>query len=261
MEYIKSNCVKCGKEYSKLLLDSFGRIDFSDVEDSGLCQFCSEAESKTETDSLISDYLSDEKDNVRLCDGMRIRNEFYNATLENFKAETESQKLALELSRKMVAGGLKKLVLMGGNGVGKTHLGCAVLKRLGGKRYSAYELSALYRECYSPKAKKTELEVMKELSDLPCLMIDELGRTKGSEAEQNFMSLLIDELHTKGKSIIVTTNKIRKSDCQYAKQNAANCLNCQRGLCIERFLDNDALSRLSQNAGKVTVTGKDFRRQ
>lgn len=144
---------------------------------------------------------------------LRIREEFRNKTLDNYNAETDSQKQALQACKDLINGKIKKVILMGGNGLGKSHLGNSVLKELGGIRYTAYELSCLYRQCYSYNSKMSEMDLINELAHYPFMFIDEVGRTKGSEAEQNFFSAVIDELHTRGKKLMLVTNKIRKQDC------------------------------------------------
>lgn len=259
---MRTTCPKCLNVYESFnIAEKFGiKIPEGASSMSG-CPYCSE-KAKYEFEESET-YQAERKENelIARCEKYRIRPEFYHKTLDNFDPETETQKQALDAAKKVVSGDLKKLVLFGKNGVGKTHLLNAILYKLGGIRYTAYELFALYRECYSAKPRYRELELIEKLTtEYPCFYVDELGRTKGSEAELNFMSQFVDELHTRGKTIIMATNKIRMAECPLYCANKENCTNCQLNKCIERYLDNDVLSRLSENAEKITVVGRDRRR-
>ena len=106
----------------------------------------------------------------------------------------------------------------------------------------------------------TETEYLNSFKKEKCVVIDELGRTKGSESEINFLSWFIDEMHTNGIKLVFTSNKIRKKDCYGYIQNPENCTNCTKNLCIERFLGNDSISRLSSKSKIITVIGEDYRR-
>lgn len=253
-------CEKCGNPYNVVNLKNIIPGVQDDLEST--CPFCRKKEIDGEFQKEMESEEMQKSNRISRCEKFRIREEFYFKTLDNYNAETASQKQALEAARKVVNGDCKKLILMGGNGIGKSHLENAILYILGGIRYTAYELFALYRECYSPKARFTELQLIEKLTTAyKCFMIDEVGRTKGSEAELNFMSLLVDELHTRGKVILMNSNKIRKTECPAYLQNKENCKNCTNCKCIERYLDNDILSRLSENSIKIQMSGKDYRRQ
>lgn len=259
---MRVTCNKCGQVYESFnIAEKFG-IEFPEnVSSMSGCPYCSE-KAKYEFEESET-YQAERKENelIAKCEKYRIRPEFYHKTLDNFNPETESQKQALAAAKKVVSGDLKKLILFGKNGVGKTHLLNAILYQLGGIRYTAYELFALYRECYSAKPRYRELELLEKLSsEYKCFFVDEVGRTKGSEAELNFMSQFIDDLHTKGKTIVMATNKIRMSECSLFCKDKENCKTCQLNQCIERYFNNDVLSRLSENAEKITVIGRDRRR-
>ena len=103
------------------------------------------------------------------------------------------------------------------------------------------------------------MQFLESLLDYDCLLIEELGRTKGSDAELNFLSLLIDEYHTQGKQLIFTSNKIKMSDCE-GYQNK-KCKNCIDKKCFEKFFELDALSRLAQNSQIISLKGEDWRRK
>jgi DNA replication protein DnaC len=176
-----------------------------------------------------------------------IEPEFFNVSLEDYKAETENEEKALKACKDLLEGKIKKVLLLGNNGTGKTMLADALAIKLHGVRVTMYELSAKIREGYSKN--KSELEIINALLSYPFIAIDEIGRTKGSEAELNWLSYLIDKAHTRGVRLLLISNK---------KQ--AHSLPKERlGEAIEYFLPNDAISRLRQNSVIVEVDGRDRR--
>ena len=154
---------------------------------------------------------------------------------------------------------ITKLVLLGGNGVGKTHLASALVKKHNGLLITAYEMFATYRACFSGKT--SELDVIKKFSKLPLLAIDEYGRTKGSEAEENFMSAIIDNRHSNNLPTLILSNLIRKRDCLHYQNNKEACKtrNCKG--CLEMWLTSDLISRLREDTEVIVIEGEDYRRK
>jgi DNA replication protein DnaC len=191
---------------------------------------------------------------LRFC---RIEPEYYSATLENYIPRNETQQTALDMVKALVSEykergeeyvPLKhgKLIISGHNGLGKTHLAAAAVKALRGQIWTMYEISAHIRTGYSRKAEKTELEIIAGLARLPLLAIDEIGRSKGKEAEMNWLSILVDKRHSRGLPIILLTNKPFRKDCA-------------SGLCLEDFVDTDIISRFRDGGSRVTLMGDDYR--
>ena len=118
---------------------------------------------------------------------------------------------------------------------------------------------ATYRGCFSGKT--SELEVIKKFSKIPLLAIDEYGRTKGSEAEENFMSQIIDNRHSNNLPTLILSNLIRKRDCVFYMTNNNACKDCQRNNCLESRLTKDVISRLRENSKVVLIEGEDYRRK
>lgn len=176
-----------------------------------------------------------------------IEREHINASLENYKAENESEKNALESARELAEGRLKKLILLGNNGTGKTHLACALVRKLGGIRITMFELSARIRAGYSRG--ESELDILDELLAYPFIALDEIGRTKGSESEKNWLSYLLDKAHTRGIPLLVISNR------QMARSLSAD----RKNEAFEFYFDNDVISRLRQNSRIVEVHGRDRR--
>lgn len=178
-----------------------------------------------------------------------IEPEFFDKSFDDFISKTESQKKALEAVKKMVSEKHGKIVLIGANGVGKTMLASIATKKLGGMIYSMYEISVMIRQSYTIKANRSELEIVNELASVPFLAIDELGRTKGSETEQNWLSYILDKRHTRKLPFMLLSNGHFKKFCKEG--------GCPR--CFENFVDNDVLSRLHEDSTVIMIDAPDNR--
>lgn len=176
-----------------------------------------------------------------------IEPEFFNATLDNYKAESPSEHEALRAARDMAEGKVSKILLLGSNGVGKTHLADALALQLNGVRITMFELSARIRAAFNRG--ESEIDVLNRFLKYQFIAIDEIGRTKGSEAEKNWISYFLDKCHTRGIRVMLISNR----------HTAKNLPEDRRGEAIEYYFDNDVISRLRQSTKIVEVTGRDRR--
>lgn len=178
-----------------------------------------------------------------------IEPEFFDYELKDFVPTSKSQEKAKTAVEKMITDKKGKVVLLGANGVGKTMLASIAAKTLGGKLYTMYEISTMIRQSYTVKAEKSELEIVNELASIPFLAIDELGRTKGSESEQNWLSYILDKRHTRNLPFMLLSNSHLIKDCP------------QKGCpkCFQNFMDTDILSRLRQNSVVIVISADDIR--
>lgn len=179
-----------------------------------------------------------------------IEPEYYNATIDTYQADTPEQVKAVQTVKRLIVGEIQQIVMTGSNGTGKTHLAIAAVKELKGKIYTMYEITTRIRQSYSPRADETELEIVDELARLPMLAIDEVGRTKGSDAELNWLSYIIDKRHTRGLPTIIISNKhVRKY-----------CPNGGCPDCLENYLSGDVMSRLTDNGVLLQFGWADWRK-
>ena len=183
---------------------------------------------------------------------MKERNielEFWTKSIADYKAQCQEQSRALACVKRMIAQKTGKIIILGSNGVGKTMLGSIAVKELGGKILSMYELSGMIRHSYKDNAERDEFEIVNELASIPLLVIDEMGRTKGSEAEMNWLSYILDKRHVRRLPFMLLANTHLKRDCK-----AKGCRKC-----FENYVDNDVLSRLRQDTEIITIIAPDYR--
>lgn len=231
-------CEKHGK-YQSEPIQLFGRT----ISETG-CPICTQEEEAAE--KKRQEELQKELHHQALI-ARGIEPEFFGATLNNYKAESPSELEALQAARDLAAGKLNKVLLLGSNGVGKTHLADALALQLGGIRITMFELSARIRAAYNRN--ESELDVLDRLLKYQFIAIDEIGRTKGSDAEKNWLSYLLDKCHTRGVRVMLISNR----------HTAKNLPEDRRGEAIEYYFDNDVISRLRQSSKIVEVTGRDRR--
>ena len=181
---------------------------------------------------------------------MNIEPEYCGATIDTYQADTPEQVKAVQTVKRLIAGEIQQIVMTGSNGTGKTHLAIAAVKELKGKIYTMYEITTRIRQSYTARADETELEIVDELARLPMLAIDEVGRTKGSDAELNWLSYIIDKRHTRGLPTIIISNKhVRK-----------HCPNGGCPDCLENYLSGDVMSRLTDNGVLLQFNWADWRK-
>lgn len=185
---------------------------------------------------------------------MNIENEFWGKTIDDYQPLCEAQQKAKDAVKRMIERRRGKVILLGNNGAGKSHLGNAAVSALGGKVLTIYEINAMIRQSYSALAKQTELEIVQELSSVPMLFLDEFGRTKGSKFEMDWLSFVLDKRHQRGLPFMLASNGHLKRDCPHGKNYCENC--------FENYLGEDILSRLRQDTEVVTLyDAPDYRRR
>lgn len=173
-----------------------------------------------------------------------IEPEFFNATLENYIPENESEKKALKAAQLMASGKLKKILLIGKNGVGKTHLVSALAKIKNGRVITMFQFSSMLRAGYNKR--KTEIETIEdELLIYDLIVIDEYGLSKCSEMELNSLAYLVDKCHTRNKCIVLVSNLFTSKSAQSD--------------AIENYIPNAVISRFRCNSAIIEVVGRDRR--
>jgi DNA replication protein DnaC len=180
---------------------------------------------------------------------MNIAPRFYGANFDNFNAYNAELRGHLETCRKFAENPDGKLVMLGENGNGKTHLAVSVLKAVGGVIYNAFEIGVKLRQSYEGDPK--EWEVFDELCTVPLLVIDEVEKVKDSESKQNWMSYVVGKRYDRLLPIVFITNCHSQKDCREPKKPCYHCL--------EYHLENDVLSRIIEDGIIMNFNSGDYR--
>jgi DNA replication protein DnaC len=144
-----------------------------------------------------------------------IPKRYQHCTLGNFTAYNESLQRAVAQARR-VADSFpdvsKGLFLEGQPGVGKTHLGVAVLKQAiqttgaRGLFYDTRDLLRVIRSTYDPATRTTELDVLRPVMNAELLVLDDLGAEKTSEWVDETMNLIVNTRYNERRLTIFTSN-------------------------------------------------------
>ena len=214
-------------------------------------RICPRCEGEQDKEREIEKQAKEEENRKQRIRDMNIEPMFIDATIENFIARTPELEKAVESVKRLIAGEIQQIVMTGKNGTGKTHLAVAAVKALSGKILSMYEITTRIRASYTSLARETELQIVDELAWANMLAIDELGRTKGSDAETNWLSYIIDKRHSRSLPTIIISNKHVRKDC--INHGCENCL--------ENYISEDIMSRLTEGGVLLRFTGEDWRKK
>lgn len=225
---------------------------FNGSESTPICPLCEKEELEKQKKLEEEQEITREKEKLyALYQQENIEKEYWDKSIDDIKPYTESQRQAVNAVKRLIERKKGKIVLLGGNGTGKTHLGSMAVKALGGFIYSMYEITTMIRQSYTIKAERSELEIVKELASAPMFVMDEIGRTKGSDAEMNWSSYFLDKRHTRDLPFMLLSNRHLARDCPNGKDG------CEK--CFERAFDNDVLSRLCEDTQIITINAPDHR--
>ncbi|MCI8621507.1 MAG: ATP-binding protein, partial [Clostridia bacterium] len=134
---------------------------------------------------------------------------------DNFEPNNSNRKAFNNLknySEKLVNGIEKKgLILVGNNGVGKTHLACSIANKLieNGTPViygTLINLLAELRNSYDIDNNISEMEIIKLYENVNLLIIDDLGKEKPSEWGLEKLFTIINSRYEKSLPVIITTN-------------------------------------------------------
>ena len=144
-----------------------------------------------------------------------IPKRYQHCTLDNFTAYNESLEHAVVKARRVADAfpvNTRGLLLEGQPGVGKTHLGVAVLKQViqkSGARglfYDTRDLLRVIRSTYDASIRTTELEVLRPVMTADLLVLDDLGAEKTSEWVEETMNLIVNTRYNERRLTIFTSN-------------------------------------------------------
>jgi DNA replication protein DnaC len=167
---------------------------------------------------------------------------FANSTFDNFTVESLDQKTALDACREysdnfqqMHTKGVC-MVLRGNVGTGKNHLACAIARQVSAQGYSSLLLTvseAIQRirvtwgDRQSPE---THAEIIERFADVNLLILDEVGRQYGSEAERINIFEVIDARYRAMRPTMVLSNLL-----------PAQIIECLGRAAYDRLRENDGI--------------------
>ena len=138
-----------------------------------------------------------------------------NYKFDNFETNNSNKKVFNNLknySEKLVNGIEKKgLILVGNNGVGKTHLACSIANKLIENGIpviygTLINLLAELRNSYDTDNDISEMEIIKLYENVALLIIDDLGKEKPSEWGLEKLFTIINSRYENNLPVIITTN-------------------------------------------------------
>lgn len=138
-----------------------------------------------------------------------------NYKFDNFVLNTSNKRVFNNLknySEKLVNGIEKKgLILVGDNGVGKTHLACSIANKLieNGTPViygTLINLLAELRNSYDTDNNISEMEIIKLYENVDLLIIDDLGKEKPSEWGLEKLFTIVNSRYENNLPVIITTN-------------------------------------------------------
>ena len=139
---------------------------------------------------------------------------------DNYEPNNSNRKVFNNLkkySERLVNGIEKKgLILIGNNGVGKTHLACSIANKLIENGIpviygTLINLLAELRNSYDIDKNISEMEIFKLYENVDLLIIDDLGKEKPSEWGLEKLFTIINSRYENNLPVIITTNYNQKS--------------------------------------------------
>jgi DNA replication protein DnaC len=177
-------------------------------------------------DSEVDKYeksLAEEKEKERLSiieenykkKSSGVPSRYLNESLETYKPTPENvqpYKWILGFTNAVInKKNTKNIVYISGKfGTGKTHLGCGMVRKLGGKIITSLELCITYDSCRDFKSDSTRIYFLKHLcDDNDVLVIDEIGKGIAS-IEKEIMPYIVNEFYGSGKILVFLGNESKE---------------------------------------------------
>jgi DNA replication protein DnaC len=160
------------------------------------------------------------------------------------------------------------LLLIGGIGVGKTHLAVGIIKELVASKgipclfYDYRELLKQIQNSYNDSVKATELDVLRPVFETEVLVLDELGAVKPTEWVWDTVSLILNTRYNDSRTTIITTNypdEVAKDVHANPSSEFGRAQRAARPETLGDRIGERMRSRLHEMCRIVRMEGADFR--
>lgn len=132
---------------------------------------------------------------------------YYDTILDDYKPCNDTQRKALTAAKRLIETRHGNLIMLGKNGTGKSMLGSIIAKFIPrGEIWTMFEIASEIKKTYKRDAESNEVDILKRFSKLPVLIIDEVERSYGSEAEKNWISYIVDKRWGAGLPTVMLGN-------------------------------------------------------
>jgi len=165
------------------------------------------------------------------------------------------------------------LLLMGGPGIGKTHLAIAALRELVKRGHNGYfcEYGSLLRQVqasYRPDSDATEISILDPILKTEVLVLDDLGVIKPSDWVRDIVGYILNKRYVDGslglsdrRCTIITTNYFDDIDDKKTPvRDAAGRPIVVRKDSLNERIGERTRSRLFEICRTVQIDAPDFRR-
>jgi len=166
---------------------------------------------------------------IALYNGAKMPAQFFDSHFGNYdtkahKSLAEALRTAKFLYRNFEKGDWKGLLLMGGVGVGKTRLVCSLIQDF----TLNHQVPCLFQEFTSLLSAiksqydqgLSESNLLSQISQIEVLVIDELGKGRGSDWELGILDNLISARYAQKKTTLFTTNYTEQKSTTYKEHKA-----------------------------------------
>lgn len=132
-------------------------------------------------------------------------------TFERYECSRDNPELAVAKAQAILAAeSHKSLVLAGKSGTGKTHLAIAIAIQAmrKGKQALFRTVPDLLDEIRKSCGSKDIYRVKQKFMEIPCLVLDDLGKEKSTKAGMEYLYQIIDYRYKYGMQTVITTNAL-----------------------------------------------------
>ena len=154
------------------------------------------------------------------------------------------------------------LLLLGGSGLGKTHLSVAALKELTGKGIHCLfcdyqELLKRIQNSYNPSSQTTELELLRPIFETEVVLLDDLGATKPSDWVWDTVTFILNSRYNTKQPTIITANFLDGPSAR--AEGIQGPARATRNDTLGDRIGERMRSRLFEMCRFIPMDGKDFR--